>query len=45
MSLSVVDYYIHLAENDPVLLDSLIVTSIRKSQELLIENNSAVERA
>lgn len=37
------DYYIHLAENDPVLPDSLIVAYIRKSQELLIENNSAVE--
>lgn len=43
ISLSVLHCHIHLAENDPALPDSLIVASIRKSQELLIENNSAVE--
>lgn len=42
-SLSVLHYYIYLAENDPALPDSLIVASIGKSQELLIENNSVVE--
>lgn len=36
-------YYIHLAENGPVLPDSLIVASIRKSQELLIEIDSSVD--
>lgn len=43
ISLSVLDYYINLAENDPVLPESLIMASIRKSQALIIENNSAVE--
>lgn len=36
-------YYINLAENGPVLPDSLIVASIRKSQELLIEIDSSVD--
>ncbi len=36
-------YYINLAENDPVLPDSLTVAPIRKSQEMLIEIDSSVD--